>query len=69
MNKKNKKNKTTKQASTKTPNTKKLSSVAEVWSEEESSVTVEKTRELALPESTTPFHWSPRNKDEQGSTI
>lgn len=54
MAKKIKKNKTTKQTPTKTPNAKKLSSVAEVWSEEESSVTVEESRELALPESTTP---------------
>ncbi|EKO49686.1 hypothetical protein LEP1GSC132_0480 [Leptospira kirschneri str. 200803703] len=54
MPKKIKKNKTTKQTPTKTPNAKKLSSVAEVWSEEESSVTVEESRELALPESTTP---------------
>ncbi|UOG42511.1 hypothetical protein [Leptospira noguchii] len=55
MPKKNKKNKTTKQtpAKTKTPNAKKLSSVAEVWSEE-ASITVEESMEVALPESTAP---------------
>ncbi|WP_036068962.1 hypothetical protein [Leptospira noguchii] len=55
MPQKNKKNKTTKQTptKTKTPNVKKLSSVAEVWSEE-ASITVEESMEVALPESTAP---------------